>query len=68
MGRLQKKKIDKIQQMLEQDFTGAEISKAAGCSISTVYRIKKNHFSAPKPVVRARMNAHHDLFFVKTNK
>ncbi len=43
MGRLQKKKIDKILQMLGQNFTGLEISKEVGCSISTVYRIKKMH-------------------------
>lgn len=50
MGRLQKKKIDKILQMLGQGFTGPEISKEVGCSISTVYRIKKDNLSAPKSV------------------
>lgn len=50
MGRLQKKKIDKILQMLVQGFTGSEISTAVGCSISTVYRIKKDNLSAPKSV------------------
>lgn len=48
MGRLPKKKIDIVVQMLKQGYTASEISKKALCSESTVYRVKKEYLGLPK--------------------
>jgi hypothetical protein len=42
MGRLAKKKVDKIFEMLRQNYTAPEIVDEVGCSASTVNRYRKN--------------------------
>jgi hypothetical protein len=41
MGRLPKKKVDKILEMLEQGYTTQEIVEEIGCSESSVHRYRK---------------------------